>query len=68
MVRNFLAVALVAGVLACMTTAASASFWGRPYPYGYTGWGPCIRWVPVQTNWGSGLAYKRVYICRYHRW
>src|SRR5437879_1564252 len=19
-----------------------ASFFGRPYPYGYTGWGPCI--------------------------
>ena len=29
-----------------------ASFFGRPYPYGYTGWGPCIRYVEVQTRWG----------------
>jgi hypothetical protein len=43
-----------------------ASFWGRPYPYGYTGWGPCIRYVPVQTRWG--LALRKVRVCRYTTW
>jgi hypothetical protein len=40
----------------------AASFWGRPYPYGYTGWGPCIRYVEVQTRWG--LRLRRVRVCR----
>ena len=40
----------------------NASFWGRPYPYGYTGWGPCIRYVEVQTRWG--LRLRRVRVCR----
>lgn len=48
------------------STAGSAlldvSFWARPFPYGYTGWGPCIRYVPVETNWG--LAYRKVRVCR----
>lgn len=39
-----------------------ASFFGRPYPYGYTGWGPCIRYVEVQTRWGVRL--RRVRVCR----
>jgi hypothetical protein len=38
-----------------------ASFWGRPYPYGYTGWGPCIRYVEVETRWG--LRLRRVRVC-----
>ncbi len=38
------------------------SFWGRPYPYGYTGWGPCIRYVEVETRWG--LRLRRVRVCR----
>jgi hypothetical protein len=38
------------------------SFWGRPYPYGYTGWGPCIRYVPIDTPWG--LRLRRVRVCR----
>jgi hypothetical protein len=38
------------------------SFFGRPYPYGYTGWGPCIRYVEVQTRWG--LRLRRVRVCR----
>jgi hypothetical protein len=37
------------------------SFWGRPYPYGYTGWG-CIRYVEVQTRWG--LRLRRVRVCQ----
>jgi hypothetical protein len=39
-----------------------ASFFGRPYPYGYTGWGPCIRYVEVETRRGPRL--RRVWICR----
>ena len=38
------------------------SFFGRPYPYGYTGWGPCIRYVEVETPWGPRL--RRVRVCR----
>jgi hypothetical protein len=40
----------------------NASFWGRPYPFGYTGWGPCIRYVEVETRWG--LRLRRVRVCR----
>ena len=39
-----------------------ASFFGRPFPYGYTGWGPCIRYVEVETRWG--LRLRRVRVCR----
>jgi hypothetical protein len=39
-----------------------ASFFGRPYPYGYTGWGPCIRYVEVETPYGPQL--RRVRSCR----
>lgn len=39
-----------------------ASFFGRPYPYGFTGWGPCIRYVEVETRWG--LRLRRVRVCR----
>lgn len=39
-----------------------ASFFGRPYPYGYTGWGPCIRYVEVPTAWG--VRVRRVRVCR----
>ena len=35
--------------------------WGRPFPYGYTGWGPCMRYVEVQTRWGVRL--RRVWVC-----
>jgi hypothetical protein len=38
------------------------SFFGRPYPYGYTGWGRCIRYVEVETRWGVRL--RRVRVCR----
>ena len=37
------------------------SFFGRPYPYGYTGWGPCIRYVEVETPYGPRL--RRVRAC-----
>ena len=39
-----------------------ASFFGRPYPYGYTGWARCTRYVEVQTPWGPHL--RRVRVCR----
>jgi len=38
-----------------------ASFFGRPYPYGYTGWGPCIRYIEVGTPYGPRL--RRVRSC-----
>jgi hypothetical protein len=38
------------------------SFFGRPYPYGFTGWGPCVRYVEVETRWGPRL--RRVWVCR----
>ena len=38
-----------------------ASFFGRPYPYGYTGWGPCIRNIQVETAYGPRL--RRVRAC-----
>jgi len=39
-----------------------ASFFGRPYPYGYTGWARCTRYVEVQTH--SGTHLRRVRVCR----
>jgi len=39
-----------------------ASFFGRPYPYGYTGWGPCVRYAEVQTR--HGVRVRRVRACR----
>jgi hypothetical protein len=39
-----------------------ASFFGRPYPFGYTGWGHCVRYVQVETRWGPRL--RRVWVCR----
>jgi hypothetical protein len=39
-----------------------ASFFGRPYPYGYTGWARCTRYVEVQTATGTRL--RRVRVCR----
>lgn len=38
-----------------------ASFFGRPYPYGYTGWARCTRYVEVQTR--SGTHLRRVRVC-----
>jgi hypothetical protein len=38
------------------------SFSGRPYPYGYTGWARCTRYVEVQTATGTYL--RRVRVCR----
>jgi hypothetical protein len=38
-----------------------ASFFGRPYPYGFTNWGPCVRYVEVETRWG--LRLRRVNVC-----
>jgi hypothetical protein len=38
------------------------SFSGRPYPYGYTGWARCTRYVEVQT--ATGIYLRRVRVCR----
>jgi len=42
--------------------AVRVSFFGRPYPYGYTGWSRCTRWVEVETR--SGVHLRRVRVCR----
>lgn len=46
-----------------------ASFWGWPYPYGYTygSWGAqyprgCVKYVRVQTR--HGWRSKRIWVCR----
>lgn len=38
------------------------SFFARPYPFGFTGWGHCVRYVAVETRWGPRL--RRVWVCR----
>ncbi len=38
------------------------SFLGRPYPFGYTGWGHCVRYEHVETRGGPRL--RRVWVCR----
>jgi hypothetical protein len=42
--------------------AQQVSFFGRPYPFGYTGWGHCVRYVRVETR--SGPRLRRVWVCR----
>lgn len=37
------------------------TFWAQPFPYGYTGWGPCIRYERFDTEWGP--RFRRVSIC-----
>jgi hypothetical protein len=49
-------------ILGEQASLIDVSFFGRPYPYGFTGWGPCIRYVEVETRWGPRL--RRVWICR----
>lgn len=50
------------GVAAEKPDLLDVSFFGRPYPYGYTGWGPCVRYVEVETRWGPRL--RRIWVCR----
>jgi len=45
-----------------MDGVIQASFFGRPYPYGYTGWARCTRYVEVETR--SGTHLRRVRVCR----
>jgi hypothetical protein len=52
----------IGALLDTLSDLQDVSFWGRPYPYGYTGWGPCIRYVEVETRWG--LRLRRVRVCR----
>jgi hypothetical protein len=47
--------------LAAVQPRLDASFFGRPYPYGYSGWGPCVRYLEVETRWGPRL--RRVWVC-----
>ena len=77
MVRKFGIVCLFVGTLVGSASSAvaigpvqspatpnnllEASFFGRPYPYGYTGWGRCVRYVEVETPYGPRL--RRVRAC-----
>lgn len=59
--------AFALGLVASPSTSAQqdlleASFFGRPYPYGYTGWGRCVRYVEVQAR--RGIRVHRVWVCR----
>jgi hypothetical protein len=49
------------GTSPTVNTPMEASFFGRPYPYGYTGWGPCMRYIEVDTPTGPRL--RRVWVC-----
>jgi hypothetical protein len=61
-VSAFGPVNVIGGSMNTRSDVVEVSFFGRPYPYGYTGWGPCVRYVEVQTRWG--LRLRRVNICR----
>jgi hypothetical protein len=37
------------------------SFWAEPFPFGYTGWGRCIRYERFETELGP--RFRRVSIC-----
>jgi hypothetical protein len=50
------------GPSASRPSLLDVSFFGRPYPYGYTGWGPCLRYVEVETRWG--VRVRRIWVCR----
>ena len=57
-----LALGLPVSSLQQTSEAQPVSFFGRPYPFGYTGWGHCVRYVHVETRWGPRL--RRVWVCR----
>jgi hypothetical protein len=52
----------VAGAAHVASDVVEASFFGRPYPYGYTGWARCSRYVEVQTH--SGAYLRRTRVCK----
>jgi hypothetical protein len=52
----------IKGALPAPDGVLQTSFFGRPYPYGYTGWARCTRYVEVQTATGTHL--RRVRVCR----
>jgi hypothetical protein len=53
----------IAGGASSPNLAVPVSFWGRPFPYGYTGWGRCMRYVPVETAYGT--SWQLVSVCGY---
>lgn len=57
-----LALGLPANPLQQTSEAQPVSFFGRPYPFGYTGWGRCVRYEHVETSLGPRL--RRVWVCR----
>lgn len=61
-VGSALALGLPVNPLQRTSEAQPVSFFGRPYPFGYTGWGRCVRYVHVETSRGPRL--RRVWVCR----
>jgi len=57
-----LAFGLPVNPLQASSAVQRVSFFGRPYPFGYTGWGHCVRYVRVETR--SGPRLRRVWVCR----
>jgi hypothetical protein len=51
--------------LPAQSPVEQVSFSGRPYPYGYTPWGPCIHYEPIETEWGT--RWRRISVCEYGR-
>src|ERR1700682_3019959 len=39
----------------------NVSFWAKPFPFGYTGWGHCIRYERIDTEWGP--RFRRISLC-----
>jgi hypothetical protein len=56
------ALSLPARPLQLTSETQPVSFFGRPYPFGYTGWGRCVRYVHVETSQGPRV--RRVWVCR----
>jgi hypothetical protein len=49
-------------MMALSAPVESVSFWGQPFPSGYTYFpGQCYRYVQVETP--NGYAWRRVWIC-----
>jgi hypothetical protein len=47
------------------TPRVNVSFWAEPFPHGYRGWGPCIRYERFETELGP--VFRRISVCGYSR-
>ncbi len=54
-----------AALVATGAAIEQASFWGLPFPYGYSGWRrhpECVRVVEERDIWGV-VHWRRVWVC-----